>query len=64
FNPLPHTVVFRLPSPPHNTGWVKYIDTAARPPHDQCEPGQGVSLRYQPTCHLDGRSLVVLVAET
>ncbi|MGI9212703.1 MAG: glycogen debranching protein GlgX, partial [Methylococcaceae bacterium] len=63
FNPLPHTVLFKLPHPPHDRVWSKYVDTSATPPNDICPAGQGVSLQHQSDVHLVGRSVVVLVAE-
>lgn len=62
-NPLTYATSFVIPEPPHDSVWLKVIDTGAEPPFDICPPGQGLPFSGNSSTRIEERSMVVLLAE-
>lgn len=63
FNAEREALAFRVPTPGAGTVWRVAVNTAAPPPADMNEPGQGPQLDDSGRATIAGCSLVILVAE-
>lgn len=63
FNPLTYATNFVLPDLPHDSAWLRVIDTSAAPPFDICRPGDGIPFGGNSSIRIEERSMIVLLAE-